>query len=142
MNAATHAGTLKFRRAAFWVYAAIVFTGTHWPRLRLPGAGRPDLLIHLSTFGAWTAILISAGFFGAVLSRRNIGTAAVIAPIYAAIDELLQAIPFVHRTAAFDDWLANCLGILLVVGGAMVIRTVRARATPAAKDLPVSSPPP
>lgn len=131
---------LRFRRAAFWVYAVVLFAGTHWPKLKLPGTGRPDLLVHLSVFGTWTAILICAGFFGAPLSWRNIRAAAIIAPVYAAIDEAAQAIPFVHRTAAFDDWLANCGGIFLVIAGAVLLRKLRERGDTARE--PVSSPPP
>ena len=89
------------RRAAFWIYVPILFTATHWPRLEIPLPGnRPDLVIHVGAFGLWAALLIGAGFFGPPLSRRNIGAALAVAPAYAALDEGLQAIPFVHRHAA------------------------------------------
>lgn len=128
MSASVSAGSLRFRRYAFWAYAAVLFTGTHYPNLRMPGPPiRTDLFVHLSIFGTWTAILIAAGFFGPTLSWRNIRLAAIIAPIYAAIDESLQAIPFVHRTAAFDDWCANVAGIMLVIAGASVLKVLADR---------------
>lgn len=124
----------RLRRAAFWLYLPTLFTATHWPKLTLPGTGRPDLIVHLFAFGLWTALFIGAGFFGPALSWRNIRVAFLIAPLYAAIDEGLQAIPFVHRTAAFDDWLANLSGILLACFGALILMKRAARKTPAVAD--------
>jgi hypothetical protein len=112
------------RRVAFWGYAALLFTGTHWPELTLPGEGRPDLYIHFTIFGLWTAFLIGAGFFGPPLSSRNIIGALAVAPVYAALDEGLQAIPWVRRHAAFDDWCCNVGGILVACAGAAALRYV------------------
>jgi len=115
------------RRLAFWGYAALLFTGTHWPALTLPGRGRPDLYIHFTIFGLWTALLIAAGFFGPPLSSRNIIAALAIAPIYAAIDEGLQAIPWIQRNAALDDWACNVGGILIACAGAATVRYFKNR---------------
>lgn len=109
-------------RAAFWCWAAILFTGTHWPKLEIPGEGRPDLLVHLSIFGLWGSLLIAAGFFGRPTSWRNIGAVFVIGLVYGAIDELLQAIPFIHRTCALDDWALDSVGILIACTGGVVSR--------------------
>ena len=112
----------RVRRWAFAAFAVAVFVATHWPNLQLPGTGRPDLLVHVVVFAAWTAMLILAGFFGPPFSLRNIGMAALIAPVYAAIDEGLQAIPFIRRHAAFDDWGANVSGIAFACLAALAVR--------------------
>lgn len=108
-------------RAAFLLYIPTLFTATHWPNLKIEGSGRPDLVVHLAAFGLWTSLFIASGFFGPALSWRNIRWAFLIASIYAAADEALQAIPSLHRTAAFDDWLANLSGITLACIGALVL---------------------
>jgi VanZ family protein len=114
------------RRIAFWLYVPALFTATHWPNLKLPATGRPDLYVHVSVFGTWTALLIATGYFGPPLSKRNIGICWLIAAAYSAMDEGLQAIPFVHRHAGFDDWGANMLG----VSAAALIALLIARRSP------------
>lgn len=108
------------RRAGFVGVAVTVFVGTHWPNLQIPGKGRPDLAVHLTIFGTWTLALIACGFFGPVLSLRNIGRCALIAPVYAAFDESTQAIPMLRRTAAWDDYAFNCAGIALACAVAII----------------------
>lgn len=108
---------LQARRVAFWLYVPALFTATHWPQLRLPPSGRPDLVVHLALFGTWTGLLIACGYFGRSLSGRNIGLCWLVGGLYAAMDEALQAIPALGRTAAWDDWGANLLG---VTGAALV----------------------
>lgn len=118
------------RRAAFWGYVCLLFLGTHWPRLQAPGPEGSDKIIHVIAFGLWTALLIGAGFFGPALSLRNIGRAALIAPLYAAVDESSQAIPALHRTAAWDDYAANLTGIALACLATLVVRSVVQRRGP------------
>jgi hypothetical protein len=117
--------------AAFWCYAGLLFLGTHWPRARLPDTGvRLDLFVHMGIFGVWTGLLIGAGFFGAPLSNRNLLAAALIAPVYAAVDEGLQAIPWVHRTCAWDDYALNLAGIGIALGAALALRLARGKIHP------------
>jgi hypothetical protein len=108
-------------RAAFWSWALALFVGTHWPALTLPGTGRPDLFVHASIFGVWTALLIACGYFGPALSRRNLVLVLPVAVLYAALDEWLQGIPWVRRHAALDDWACNVLGIVAVSLGALAL---------------------
>jgi VanZ family protein len=115
------------RRAAFLLYIPVLFTATHWPRLTIPGEGRKDLIVHVAALGFWTALLIGAGFFGPPLSRRNIFAAFGIATLYAVFDEATQAIPFIHRTAALDDWAADCAGIFLACVVALLVRALARR---------------
>jgi VanZ family protein len=109
-------------RLAFAAYALLLFTLTHIPNVKIEATWRPDLLMHLVAFGGWTLFLILAGFFGPVFSFRNIASAAALGAAYGAIDEALQAIPFIHRHAAVDDWLADCLGVALGCAAALILR--------------------
>lgn len=113
---------------AFAVYALALFTATHTPRLTIPLPGRPDLFVHAAVFGTWTGLLIACAFFGPVLSARNTLWCVLIATGYSALDEGLQAIPALHRTAAWDDWGANMIGVVGAGAAALVAGVVRARA--------------
>jgi hypothetical protein len=128
-------------RSAFWGYAALLFVLTHWPSLKVPGAGRKDLVLHLAIFAIWTALLIACGYFGAALSRRNLAIVLAIAPVYAAIDESLQAIPWIRRHAAWDDYAMNISGVVAAVAAAAVLAALRrnqsrARATIGSTPMP------
>ena len=112
-------------RAAFWGFAVLLFVGTHWPKLTIPAPGRPDLVVHMTIFAMWTALLISCGYFGPALSSRNLAIVLAIAPVYAAIDESLQAIPWIRRHAAWDDYAMNVSGIALALAAAALFGTLR-----------------
>lgn len=116
-------------RLSFLVYVPALFVATHWPALEVPGEGRPDLLVHVAVFALWTSLLIGAGFFGPALSWRNILIVLPIAIAWAAFDEATQAIPFVRRHAAIDDFLANLVGILLACLAGLVLMTIKNRMT-------------
>ncbi len=112
----------RWARAAFWAYALLIFVGTHWPKLEIPGTGRPDLIAHVAVFGLWTALFIACRFFGPALSWRNIGLGGLVSAAYSGIDEGLQAIPFIRRVPAWDDWGANLIG---VAGAAIIAAGLR-----------------
>jgi hypothetical protein len=120
------------RQAAFAIYACLLFIATHWPALTIPLKGRWDLPVHAAVFGTWCALFTSLGVFGTPASRRNVLRSALVATVYAAVDESLQAIPAIHRTAAWDDFGANCLGVWLVAVAILVGRT----RTPFLQDSP------
>lgn len=99
-------------RVIFAAFALLTFTLTHWPALEVPlPIHRPDLVAHLLFFGTWTLLATAAALFANALSIRNIILTFILAAVYAAIDELLQAIPFLRRNCALDDYGANLLGI-------------------------------
>lgn len=106
------------------MYALVLFTATHWPALRIDGpVPRTDLWAHLGAFGLWALLAAGCGFFGAWRGWKNLGLAWVLGVAYAGADELLQAIPALQRTCAWDDWFADVLGVTLGVGaGALVGR--------------------
>lgn len=118
-------------RIAFVVYALALFVATHTPRIEIPGPGRPDLLVHATVFAVWTALFIRCRFFGSLLSVANVAVSALIAAAYSGLDEILQAIPFIHRVAAWDDWAANLIGVAAAGVAAAVIGAARRRTRPA-----------
>ncbi len=104
---------------AFPIGVVAIFLLTHWPKLTIPLPGRPDLVAHLVVFGTWTILCIACGFFGPWHSARNIARSVVVSVAYSAVDEALQAIPFIRRFAAWDDWCANVVGVAL--GGLVML---------------------
>lgn len=115
------------RRAVVFVfgaYAGFQFMMTHWPKLVVPGPGRPDLVVHFAVFGLWNALLIACARFGPALSWRNITASTVCASLYAGLDEGLQAIPALRRVCAWDDFGANVAGIHLVAVAALLLSMV------------------
>ena len=118
-------------RVAVWIFlgfAVLLFTGTHWPQLRIQGPiPRPDLWIHFAAFATWTFLCGCCAFFGPRWSRANIGTTCLVALLYAALDEGLQLIPQLGRTAAFDDYGANAIGVAIGCLALYSIRTWKIR---------------
>jgi VanZ family protein len=114
----------RLLRVAFWVYAAMVFTATHWPKLELPGPKNSDKVVHMTVFGLWMFIATTQRWFGALFSTKNILATMVVSLVYAAVDEGLQAFKFVHRDASLEDYSANAAGIVLVT---IVFFAVRGR---------------
>lgn len=101
-------------RRAFPLYALGLFTGTHWPKLQIHGPiPRTDLVLHVSCFFGWAFLLTLCGFFGPRWSHRNIARVVGLGILYSALDEGLQAIPALHRSCDWSDFLADCSGILL-----------------------------
>ena len=117
-------------RVLFWLYAALLFTATHWPALEpnIKFIDRPDLIIHFGCFGSWYIAFWLAAWVGPPLRPRSIALCIPIAILYAGFDEGLQAIPFVRRHCAWDDFFANSAGILLASTLALTITLLSRRA--------------
>lgn len=112
----------KLRIVTFALYAALLFTLTHWPNLAIENDFyRPDLVIHMGTFGLWAALCTFCAFFGPALSVRNVLLSGLVAGLYACVDEALQGFTFLHRHAAWDDLGADMLGVTLVIVGALIL---------------------
>lgn len=110
-------------RPLFWLYVLLIYTLTHMPGVKIEGPiPRPDLLVHIMVFGLWGALCIWCGYFGPVLSVRNISRATACSIVYTAFDEWTQAIPALLRVAAFDDWAANATGVVLAACVALGLR--------------------
>jgi VanZ family protein len=107
---------------AFGAYALLLFTMTHWPKLKVPGPEGSDKVIHMTAFGTWCVLGTLCGWFGPRLSKRNILVTSLVALVYAGVDEWLQKIPFINRQASWADYAANAAGVvfacvLLLVAG-------------------------
>ncbi len=112
-------------RIVFALYALVLFTGTHWPKLKIEGPiPRPDLYIHFAAFGLWAFLFGLCAFFASKAPRfstLNYIITFFAGLLYAAFDEGLQAIPALGRTCGWDDYAANAGGILL---GTIVLSAV------------------
>ena len=107
---------------AFAVYAVALFTGTHWPNLQINGpVERSDLYVHFGAFGTWAFLAACCRFFGPVFSGRNLVLSWLLSLSYACFDEGLQAIPALGRTCAWDDLLANSVGISIAIAGLAIV---------------------
>jgi len=110
------------RWAAFWVYAGLLFVGTHWPRLVVDSPVRgTDKFIHAAVFLLWTVLLAWAS--DACRGGWRLRTVGAVGCVYALVDEGLQAIPALGRTCSAADLLANLVGI----GVAIVMLGIRSR---------------
>jgi hypothetical protein len=112
---------------AFGVYALVIFTLTHWPRLTIPETGleRTDIYVHLLVFTGWAGLLNIAEIFGPLWSPRAIVLRAATCVVYVCFDEGTQALPFVQRDARWDDLAANLTGVALAfaaLGGVAALR--------------------
>ncbi len=109
-------------RTAFWSFAVLLFTLTHWPKLRVPGPEGTDIVAHMTFFGTWTVLFGLAAWIPERFSGRSLALGFLAGVVYAAFDEGLQAIPALGRTCAWDDYGANVLGVtagtltLLILG--------------------------
>lgn len=148
-------------RCAFAAYALTLFTMTHWPKLKVPDAvPRSDLWIHAGAYGLWTALFLAGAFFpprplalnpsplARALAPRNIWLSLPVAILYCGFDELTQAIPGLSRVAAWDDFGADCVGVLLATALALILsrravgsRREYAAAMPSAAHSPASPAP-
>lgn len=114
---------------SFGAYTGIAFMLTHWPQLTIPLPGRPDLVAHMGMFGLWTLLCISCGWFGPPLSELNILRSGAISLVFCGVDEWSQAIPFIRRVSALDDFGANTLGVMTATAATLALaRLVAARA--------------
>lgn len=120
-------------RALFALYAVALFTGTHWPQLVIPMGGRPDLVVHLTLFSAWTVLLFLSGLAGDPRSWRTVAVVHVVAALYAAADEGLQAVPFVRRWFAWDDMMFNTFGVVLGTMVNVALRRLLDRGAPSSR---------
>lgn len=105
---------------AYWVF---LFCTTHFPRLQIDNAPpQSDKVLHFVAFGMLAFLFWrffeAAGAVGPIFAW----IAAVALVIYAAVDEYLQQ--FVGRSTDWEDFLADSVGILVVL---MVLEFCRRR---------------
>jgi hypothetical protein len=95
--------------AAAWVGA---FVATHIPARNIPHVAGDKTLHAVGYFGL-CAVFVLALWARRVRPLHRVTLAWWVLAAYAALDELTQ--PFVGRTAAWADWLADLVGIVAAV---------------------------
>jgi|SRR5947207_394319 len=97
------------------IYWCVMFILTHVPGEHLPDVRINDKIEHLLAYGGLGGIL----FLSIWASRpqwQQIGALVLaIGMAYGAIDEWLQAIPFIHRDCSLLDWFADTTGLAVAV---------------------------
>lgn len=111
--------------ATAWIIAAVM---THLPPGKTPSVSVSDKMLHFVGYFALTcAFQLTLWAYGHPRGRRFI-IVLVVMLLYATADETSQQL--VNRCAAFDDWLADGLGVLTASGIDMLIsQFVRLRRT-------------
>jgi VanZ family protein len=107
-------------RALFVVYAIILTTATHWPRLEIGSETMPapDKLLHLVAF-AVLAILFWRGAW-----TRSTWTFAIVLWSWAILDEVTQSLPILGRETSGADVAASLLGVTVIVIWRLALRPV------------------
>ncbi|MSR17640.1 MAG: VanZ family protein [Phycisphaerales bacterium] len=97
-----------WRRLALWVLA-LVFVGTHWPRLNLEALWiGSDKLLHAGLFGG----LFYLWYRARVIERCL--TLWIVALVYSGFDEWSQSLPFINRHTSVADFIADAVGVTVV----------------------------
>ena len=114
----TRIWTLLFSRPdlwrwAFWLYTGVLTGFLLWPRLTLPPVmPRPDLLVHGLAFGLLTLFFCLWNPARHHSPLRTAALAFAFGTAFGGITELLQQIPVLNRTGAWDDWGADVFGVV------------------------------
>lgn len=110
-------------RRLFFVYVLVLTVALLWPNLTVPEViPRPDLVIHGLTFGLFSLLLCLWNPAGSRQRLRIALLALAAGAAYGGATELLQSIPILKRSAAWDDWGADCFGVLCGLAVYGVIR--------------------
>lgn len=114
-------------RVAFACYAVALFTATHWPSPTLPLGGVPlsDKAYHFLAFALWAWLLLLTRLTPWRNDAPRPVPPFVIALAYACVDEGLQLIPALKRSADWGDLLADVLGAGAAIALFVTTRTGR-----------------
>ena len=114
---------LRIAIVALFIYWVLLFIGTHLPpdRIFIP-LHLSDKVLHAVAFAGLSFLIAWAVPTNDAKLYQNTLTAALIAVVYAALDELLQ-IP-VGRTADWMDFAADCIGVCIGLGAYTFVRAL------------------
>ncbi len=102
--------------AGLVLYTGVLIVATHLPSvggmIRYPGADKVLHVLAYTVLGTLAAAVIGST---RELSLRNLTTLLVVLALFAAADELTQ--PWFSRQAELGDWIADCVGVGLGIGG-------------------------
>ena len=111
-------------RIAWSIALVFVLVTTLWPRLSIGSGESPiDKLIHAAAFGVLAALFVYTRWL------RSLWWSLLFMIAVAALDEVLQMIPQLGRSADFDDWGADMVGIAIALSFCMAARPVGAGAS-------------
>lgn len=112
-------GLIRLACGLYWV---VLIAVTHWPHLKKEDL--PDLswvpfdkTMHLLTFAGLAMWMTWSRWFGRWGWRGNAAAAIGIGLMFGGIKELIQ--PYVGRTGAWDDLIADAIGLSLGAGLAL-----------------------
>ncbi|HEY8666881.1 MAG TPA: VanZ family protein [Tepidisphaeraceae bacterium] len=109
------------------VYWLTIFVLTHTPAEDLPRVEINDKLEHFLAYGLLGGLLYLC-FWSISPPRRDMSwIVLLIGMSYGALDEIIQMIPILHRSAEIADWMADTTGLAIAVGcmGALRAYSVR-----------------
>jgi VanZ family protein len=106
----------------------VVLVLTHIPQQKMPVELNwlsVDKLIHAVAYGGLTFLFLLA--FGLPCRLRILVPIAVCMLVIGALDEWTQS--FVGRSTSIADWMANAIGIIVVIAALPRLRSLRSGVT-------------
>ena len=105
-------------------YWCALFISTHIPMPKLGSLPQnSDKLMHFVAYAGLAFLLGARWSVSSPLTGKLAGKVFGITAVYAVIDELLQTIPFLHRTGDPFDALADCIGSVIGLLLLFLVRT-------------------
>lgn len=118
---------LHLLTAAYWL---TILALTHWPAQRLPKLPPNDKLLHVLAYGPLGGLLFLCLWHARPHRPHFTWLVLPIGLAYGVLDELTQ--PWFNRTAAFDDWVADAVGLVIATVIMTLFRRLVERRAPAA----------
>ncbi|MCX5640102.1 MAG: VanZ family protein [Planctomycetota bacterium] len=110
---------LRNTRIVWLILLLCVLVTTLWPRLAIGSGESPiDKFLHAAAFGALTGLFLNTRWL------RSLWWSLVAMAALGAVDETLQMIPQLGRSADLDDWVADVIGIAIAAAFWMASRPV------------------
>src|SRR4051794_11014786 len=97
---------------AYW---CILFIVTHIPGEALPNVKLNDKIEHFLAYGALGGLFFLSLWASRPDWQRLPLIVLGILAVYGAVDEGLQAIPFIRRNCSLWDWCADVIGVGIAV---------------------------
>jgi len=103
-------GRLRLVTALMLGYWCLLFIATHVPLPAVKAIGANDKLIHFAGYATLAFLAAWALSQKSALTWKGYLTVWLVVALYGVVDELLQMIPMLHRSADRQDWYADILG--------------------------------
>lgn len=98
-------------KTAFVIYALLLTTATHWPRLELgtEESPWPDKLLHMLAFGGLAFLFIQTRWI------TKLYLCGILSIAWTFLDEFLQSLPILGRHPSWGDALSGVMGVAIVI---------------------------